>query len=272
VAVFNDAPDMGVVSYECRAGIWQGGAAPAVDTTGNLFVEDPQTKGRLFRMSFDVKKYDPKEIQIRVEDRCLVVEAKQIDARGSGKTTSEFSRRIELPSEVEADKLSSTLSADGILTLQAPCPPKYQGLTSSSSQSVEATRSPITTQHERSSVVSTSQAAPGRAPVVISVMSCTPANVPLDTPVFTSIDGGRRRLDLVLDLGPQYNAQDVIVKVDGRKMYVEATREEKEHGRVCKTSMQREFDLTEDINTTTVQAMMKPDGQLAIVATTGPRK
>jgi hypothetical protein len=38
VAVFNDAPDMGVVSYECRAGIWQGGAAPAVDTTGNLFV------------------------------------------------------------------------------------------------------------------------------------------------------------------------------------------------------------------------------------------
>ncbi|MGC9949875.1 MAG: pyrrolo-quinoline quinone [Bryobacteraceae bacterium] len=38
LAVFNDAPDMGVVSYECRAGIWQGGAAPAVDTDGNLFV------------------------------------------------------------------------------------------------------------------------------------------------------------------------------------------------------------------------------------------
>jgi len=38
LAVFNDAPDMGVVSYECRAGIWQGGAAPAVDSENNLYL------------------------------------------------------------------------------------------------------------------------------------------------------------------------------------------------------------------------------------------
>jgi hypothetical protein len=36
--VFNDDPDMGVVSYECRGGIWQGGAAPAVDSSSNLFL------------------------------------------------------------------------------------------------------------------------------------------------------------------------------------------------------------------------------------------
>jgi len=243
-------------------------------TTGSLFVEDPQTKGRLFRMSFDVKKYDPKEIQVHVEDKCLVVEAKQIDTRGSGKTTSEFSRRIELPSDVEADKLTSTLSSDGILTLEAPCPPKYQSLgATSSGQSLEARHSPITIQHERSSTVSTSQAsASGRSPVIIPVMSSTPDNVPLETPVFTTIDGGRRRLDLVVDLGRGYAAKDIIVKVDGRKLHVEAIREEKDHGRVCKTSMQREFDLSEDIDTGTVQAMMKTEGQLAIVATTGPRK
>ncbi|MFN7996493.1 MAG: hypothetical protein U0Q18_22970 [Bryobacteraceae bacterium] len=35
--VFNTAPNMGTLSYECRSGIWQGGAAPAVDSTGNLF-------------------------------------------------------------------------------------------------------------------------------------------------------------------------------------------------------------------------------------------
>jgi len=38
---------------------------------------------------------------------------------------------------------------------------------------------------------------------------------------------------------------------------------------VCKSTVQREFDLSEDIDPTTVQATMKPDGQLAIVATTG---
>ncbi len=36
-AVFNDDPNMGTVSYECRGGIWQGGAAPAVDSSNNLF-------------------------------------------------------------------------------------------------------------------------------------------------------------------------------------------------------------------------------------------
>jgi hypothetical protein len=38
LAVFNDDPDMGVVSYECRGGIWQGGAAPAVDSENNLYL------------------------------------------------------------------------------------------------------------------------------------------------------------------------------------------------------------------------------------------
>lgn len=38
VADFNSAPDMGVVSYECRGGIWQSGAAPAADPQNNWYV------------------------------------------------------------------------------------------------------------------------------------------------------------------------------------------------------------------------------------------
>jgi len=188
-----------------------------------------------------------------------------------------------------------------VLTLQAPCPPRYQSLVAGSgsqptdggvfSTKISHGSSPVTvpfggsTQHVTSTQFQTNQprfspaqqtttsslaSQPSRpSPVVISVMPCAPATIPSDTPIFTPIDGGRRRLDLVLDLGRQYAAQDVVVKVDGRKMFVEATREEKEQGRVCKSTVQREFDLSEDIDPSTVQAMMKPDGQIAIMATTG---
>lgn len=243
-------------------------------TTGNLFSEDPETKSRVFRMSFDVKKYDPKEVQVRVEDRCLVVEAKQT---GQG-VNSEFCRKIQLPAEVEVEKLSSTLSSDGILTLQAPCPPKYQSVTGSQPDTRTTHRSsPLNTmpssapQHVSTSHIQMGAPkfmSPGRSgPYVIQVLSCPPSSLPMDTPVFSGMPNGQRRLDLQVDLGRQYSAaQDVVVKVDGRKIFVEATKEEKEHGRTCKSTVTREFDLSEDIDPTTMQAMMKQEGHISILA------
>lgn len=283
-------------------------------TVKNLFVEDPEHKSRVFRMSFDVNNYDPKEIQVRVEDRCLVVEAKHLDSKDGSKYTKEFCRKIQLPVDVEASKLTSTLSTDGILSVQAPVPPTYQSMASGgstftttalpdpslllgTSQFPQPLRSsPITIQHtgpvrftESSMLTSpfqpttqkvsmqqvgsgfggptTSRIVTTSGPVTIPVMPYPPAgNVGLDRPVFSTVEGGRRRMDLVLDLGRQYQAQDAVVKIDGRRLIVEATREINDHGRVSKSSMQREFDLAEDVDPTTVQAMMKVEGQLAIVA------
>lgn len=287
-------------------------------TVKNLFVEDPEHKSRVFRMSFDVNNYDPKDIQVRVEDRCLVVEARHNDAKEGAKYTKEFCRKIQLPAEVEATKLTSTLSTDGILSVQAPVPPTYQSLSSGGTFATAALpdpglllgtgqfpaplrSSPITIQHtgpvrfNDSSMLTTSspfQPAPQRVspitiqqlgsgfggptsttrtittsgPVTIPVMPYpSSGNVGFDRPVF-STDGGRRRMDLVLDLGRQYQAQDAVVKIDGRRLVVEATREINDHGRISKSSMQREFDLAEDVDPTTVQAMMKVEGQLAIIA------
>jgi len=55
-------------------------------------------------------------------------------------------------------------------------------------------------------------------------------------------------------------------QVDGRKLHIDATHEDNQHGRVTRSTMNRTFDLSEDVNPSTVQAMMREDGQLAIVA------
>jgi len=41
-----------------------------------------------------------------------------------------------------------------------------------------------------------------------------PATIAPDLPVFTTVDGGRRRLDLVIDMGRQYTAKDLVIKVN----------------------------------------------------------
>jgi len=89
----------------------------------------------------------------------------------------------------------------------------------------------------------------------------------LDTPVFTWDEAaGRRRLDLVLVVGPPYTAEDVVVKLDGRRLIVEATHVDKYEGRSSKTSMQRDFDLTEDIDVTSIRALLQTNAQLAVTA------
>ena len=74
-------------------------------------------------------------------------------------------------------------------------------------------------------------------------------------------------MDLLLDVGKGYTPEDLVVKIEGPKLVVEAEHVEKLDGKSSKTSMHREFDLTEEIDPHTVQAMLRTDGKLVITAT-----
>lgn len=323
-------------------------------TIRSLFVDlDPtqrdQGQGRMFRMSFDVHQYNPGDISVRSEDRCLVVEAKHSDNRNGNKVAREFCRRIQLPPAVDPEKLSSTMSSDGILTVQAPVPPPYQAaLTGSTAsglevpggpsvmtgrgldprQSMEQLRvSPMTVQFDSTGsaagsmrsrspllgmppsttmtttsttrispmpfVAATSGSGgllqPGFTPISdISIqvppmaappvqLFPTPLSVipPLQSPMAVNMPAvsvdpvtGRRRVDLLLDLGPPYTADDVVVKVDnGQRLIIEARHEERQNkGHVSTSSMQKQFDLGEDVDSATVKAMMRADGKLSVTA------
>ncbi|XP_047363728.1 protein lethal(2)essential for life-like [Vespa velutina] len=74
-----------------------------------------------FKIMIDVHQFKPEEISIKVVNRYLVVEGKHEERRDEhGFISRQFVRRYLLPNQVDADKVSSYISTDGILTITAP--------------------------------------------------------------------------------------------------------------------------------------------------------
>jgi len=288
-------------------------------TARALFVDiDPQRgdgRARMFRMSFDARRYDPADVTVRCEGGCLVVEARhqELDASGA-QVAREFHRRIQLPTDVDPGKLTSTLSTDGILTVEAPVPPRYQAIVGQSPDvrlqdgsgrplSVETRVSPVTVRLEQAMQRSrsplhdaggrrspfASRSVPGNgghipvpvagglrsspvpfgslAPVSALVPSTMPVpSLSIDRPVITTDPAsGQRRLEVLLELGRPYTAEDVVVRVDGRRLTVDARHEAKDqHGRVSTSTTQKQFDIDDQLDESTVRATLRDDGRMVI--------
>ncbi|XP_046751799.1 protein lethal(2)essential for life-like [Diprion similis] len=83
-----------------------------------------------FKVSLDVQQFKPEEINVKVVDKCVVVEAKHEEKRDEhGWVSRQFERRYLIPDQCNIDEVSSNLSSDGILTITAPRKeqPKVEG-------------------------------------------------------------------------------------------------------------------------------------------------
>lgn len=74
-----------------------------------------------FKVMLNVKHFGPDEIDVRIVDNFVVIHGKHEEhADEHGFVSREFTRRYELPDDVEPDKITSSLSKDGVLTIKAP--------------------------------------------------------------------------------------------------------------------------------------------------------
>jgi hypothetical protein len=92
---------------------------------------DPRTfrfDSKGFTALVDVNSFDTNEISVKTLNHEIIVECKH-ETRDDGHGTVErhFVRKFSLPNEYDMSSVKSTLTKDGILTLQAPKPAHIQG-------------------------------------------------------------------------------------------------------------------------------------------------
>lgn len=87
------------------------------------FAGDVQLTDKSFDVALDVRGYKPEELQVKVENGVLEVDAKHEEKSqdGSRFVARQFSRRYKLPDNVNLDAIKSSLVSNGsVLTVSAP--------------------------------------------------------------------------------------------------------------------------------------------------------
>lgn len=80
-----------------------------------------ELSGDKFQVNLDVQQFSPEEITVKATDKSITVEGKHEEKQDEhGYVTRHFVRRYMLPAGHDHEKIASSLSSDGILTISAP--------------------------------------------------------------------------------------------------------------------------------------------------------
>eukprot|EP00088_Acartia_fossae_P019323 TRINITY_DN21277_c0_g1_i1.p1 TRINITY_DN21277_c0_g1~~TRINITY_DN21277_c0_g1_i1.p1 ORF type:complete len:195 (+),score=41.35 TRINITY_DN21277_c0_g1_i1:28-585(+) len=74
------------------------------------------------KLRFDVSQYSPEEIIVKTIDNKLLVQAKHEENKDGRSIYREYNREFLLPQGTDPEQIKSSLSKDGILTVEAPLP------------------------------------------------------------------------------------------------------------------------------------------------------
>lgn len=78
--------------------------------------------GKVLKLRFDVTQYAPEEIVVKTVDNKLQVNAKHEENSQNRSVFREYKREFLLPQGVNPELIRSSLSKDGVLTVEAPLP------------------------------------------------------------------------------------------------------------------------------------------------------
>jgi len=199
-----------------------------------------------FQVEFNVQDYSPEELSIKTEGDVLIVLAKhETKAEGGGSFVSkQFEQRFSLPSGVKPEKISSSLSKDGVLTVTAP---------RDSNPSISAFK-------KKPGAIE--QSGGGQ---VFSQSQETKDSDGLPHPKVSYDDD---KFQISLD-AKNYNPDELDVKVEGNTIIITAKQEVQEAGGTRTRVFEQKFSLPNGVKAEKVKSSLSREGVLTITAPRG---
>lgn len=98
-----------------------GGPSTWLDSINSPLIQDTGDN-KMLKLRFDVSQYAPEEIVVKTVDNKLLVHAKHEEKSESKSVYREYNREFLLPKGTNPETIKSSLSKDGVLTVEAPLP------------------------------------------------------------------------------------------------------------------------------------------------------
>jgi len=256
------------------------------------------------QISMDARQYKPDELDVKVEGNNIIISAKQAIKEGGETRTRIFEQKFSMPSGVQGEKVSSTLSKDGVLTITAPrgAPAAANTYTKSIENSMNKVLSPSSWDDDQSSrqqersrdslFNNSSSLSSGRhgsifdAPSILdrdrdsffdrkgslfdNERSLLAANSESNGVSRVEYDANNYKIHVNVK---EYKPEELVVKtVDNNKIQVEAKHEEKtSNGQSYSTkSFSQSFTLPKGVNPDSISSALSKEGVLTISAPLPP--
>lgn len=94
---------------------------PYLESIKSPLIRD-ESDGKTLRLRFDVAQYRPEEVTVKTVDNRLLVHAKHEEKSPQRTVFREYNQEFMLPRGTNPEYITSTLSVDGVLTVEAPLP------------------------------------------------------------------------------------------------------------------------------------------------------
>jgi len=217
-----------------------------------------------FKLEYSIGNFDPEEISVKTEGHTLRVHALRDKNDGGHREHKEFKRDCTIPANVDPEAITSHLTPEGVLVLEAPVNlPAIEDKRKAAIEDRRSSSSPSTVLASNASQVDDHVALRTDSPSQAALSTAKPKFGRQNSAVIEEADGGRKiKLEFNLE---GFNPEDLSLKVTPENtLKIEAIHEEAKGGSTSKKEFRREIGLPESADASHMKSVMNAEGILTV--------